>query len=129
MKDFDRSLRIADFIRDELAEIIRSDMRDPRVGIIGVNDVTVSKDLAYADIHISCLHANTKEDKLTVVGVLNKASGFFRSQLSKRHSMRTTPKLRFYYDDILEKGPELESLIESAVQADEARRVHIGDLE
>ena len=51
--------------------------------------------------------------------MLNKAAGYFHSELAKRHSMRTTPKPRFHYDEVIERGPALESLIEKAVRADE----------
>ncbi len=50
--------------------------------------------------------------------MLNKAAGFFRSELAKRHSMRTTPKPRFHYDDLVERGPALEALIDFAVSSD-----------
>tara|TARA_A100001037_G_scaffold305412_1_gene345522 strand:- start:834 stop:1223 length:390 start_codon:yes stop_codon:yes gene_type:complete len=122
MKDFDRGLRVADFIRDELSQIIMSDMRDPRVGIIGVNEVTVSKDLSFADIYVSCLNVSTDQEKLTLVEILNNASGFLRSELSNRHKMRTTPKLRFFYDDMLEKSSALEELIDTAIESDAERR-------
>ena len=58
--------------------------------------------------------------------MLNKAAGFFRSELAKRHSMRTTPKPRFHYDELVEKGPALEALIESAISEDASRRVEAG---
>lgn len=118
MKDYGRDLRVADFIRDELAEIIRRDMRDPRIGMVSVNEVTVSKDLSYADVYVSSWQTREAEEREVFISVLNKAAGFFRSGLARRHSMRTTPKLRFHYDEVVEKGPELEALIDSAMQAD-----------
>jgi ribosome-binding factor A len=121
MKDYGRDLRIADFIRDELAEIIRRDMRDPRIGMVSVNEVTVSKDLSYADVYVSSWQTPDPAQRDEFISVLTKAAGFFRSELARRHRMRTTPKLRFHYDEIIERGPELEALIESAVQADAAQ--------
>ena len=56
--------------------------------------------------------------------VLNKAAGYFRSELAKRHKMRTTPKPRFHYDELMERGPRLESLIEKAVREDAAHAAH-----
>ena len=118
-----RDLKVADFIRDELARIIQLEMRDPRVGaFVSVNDVRVSKDLSYADVYVSSLEASSDEAKAELVSVLNKASGFFRSTLAKRHKMRTTPKPRFHYDELVESGPRLEKLIDAAVAADEAVR-------
>jgi ribosome-binding factor A len=114
-----RDLKVGDFVRDELAQIIQQEMRDPRVGsVVSVNDVRVSKDLSYADVYVSSLQAEDEEDRDTLVAVLNKASGFFRSTLAKRHKMRTTPKLRFHYDLLVQEGPRLEKLIGELVQHD-----------
>ncbi len=116
--DSGRDLRVADFIRDELAAIIQREMRDPRVGMVNVNEVKVSRDLSYADVYVSSIEASTPEARAELVRVLNGAAGFFRSELAKRHRMRTTPKLRIHYDELMEEGPRLEALIERAVEAD-----------
>ena len=103
MSAVSRDLKVADFIRDELAQIIQHEMRDPRVGsFVSVNDVRVSKDLSYADIYVSSLQADGEEQKTELVDVLNGAAGYFRSTLAKRHKMRTTPKPRFHYDELIE---------------------------
>ncbi|MAT84362.1 MAG: ribosome-binding factor A [Gammaproteobacteria bacterium] len=122
MADSGRDLRVADFIRDELASIISREMRDPRVGLVNVNEVKVSRDLSYADVYVSSLDADTAESRQTLIEVLNGAAGFFRSELAKRHRMRTTPRLRIHYDELMEEGPRLEALIEKAVASD--RRQH-----
>jgi ribosome-binding factor A len=117
-----RDLRVADFVRDEVARILQRDMRDPRVGsFVSVNDVKVSKDLSYAEIYVSSLQAETEEDKSELITVLNKAAGFFRSELAKRHTMRTTPRTRFHDDELVERGPRIEKLIGKAVSQDESR--------
>ena len=112
-----RDLKVADFVRDEVARIVQFEMRDPRVGsFVSVNGVKVSKDLSYADIYVSSLQADDHEAKQELVAVLNGAAGFFRSTLAKRHNMRTTPKPRFHYDALVESGPRLEKLIDTAMQ-------------
>ena len=117
-----RDLRVADFVRDEVSRILQREMRDPRVGsFVSVNDVKVSKDLSYAEIYVSSLQANDAKAQGELVGVLNRAAGFFRTELSKRHTMRTTPKPRFHYDDLVERGPRLEQLIGKAVTQDRQR--------
>jgi ribosome-binding factor A len=121
MRDSGRDLRVADFIRDEIASIIQREMRDPRIGMVNVNEVRVSRDLSYADVYVSSLDAETAATRDALIDVLNKASGYFRSELAKRHKMRTTPKPRFHYDELMESGPRLDSLIEKAVRADAAR--------
>ena len=122
MREFGRDLRVADFVRDELASIIHFGMRDPRVGMVSVNEVTVSKDLSYADIYVSSIDTDSQDKRDDLIRVLNKAAGFLRSELAKRHSMRTTPQPRFHYDEIVESGPRLEKLIEAAVREDENRK-------
>lgn len=118
MREFGRGLRVADFVRDELAAIIQREMRDPRVGMVSVNEAKVSKDLSWADVYVSSFETTTELEQAELVEVLNKAAGYFRSELAKRHSMRTTPKPRFHYDVVIERGPRMEALIDSAVQAD-----------
>lgn len=122
-----RELRVADFVRDEIARIMQTQMRDPRVGeFVSVSDVRVSKDLSYAEIYVSSLDADTPEKRTELIEVLNSAAGFFRSELAKRHKMRTTPRPRFHYDELLESGPRLEKLIANAVADDTVRREQDG---
>ena len=112
-----RDLKIADFVRDEVARILQLEMRDPRVGsFVSVNDVKVSKDLSYADIYVSSLQAGDAQARRELIDVLNGASGYFRSTLAKRHKMRTTPKPRFHYDKLVEEGPRIEKLISQALE-------------
>ncbi len=127
MRQTGRDLRIADFVRDELAAIIQRGMRDPRVGMVSVNEVSVSKDLSWADVYVSSIETESTEERDELIVVLNKAAGYFRSELAKRHSMRTTPKPRFHYDEIVERGPRLEALIESAVKSDVERAAQLSD--
>jgi ribosome-binding factor A len=114
-----RDLKVGDFLRDELARILQMELRDPWVGkFVTVNDVRVSKDLAVADVYVSSLEANSPEEREALITVLNQAAGYFRSTLAKRHTMRTTPKPRFHYDELVEEGPRLERLIGKALQQD-----------
>jgi ribosome-binding factor A len=124
MRESGRDLRVADFIRDEIASIIQREMRDPRVGLVSVNEVRVSRDLSYADVYVSSLQADTEAAREALIEVLNRASGYFRSELAKRHTMRTTPKPRFHYDEVMERGTRLEALIEKAVREDAEHAAH-----
>lgn len=124
MRASSRVARVADFVRDELANIIRTEVRDPRVTLVSVNDVKVSKDLSYADVYVSAYGKDSEEDQAELLSVLNGAAGFMRTLLAKRHSMRTTPKPRFHYDALVVEGPKLDSLIEKALASD---RAHVGD--
>ena len=121
MRESGRDLRVADFIRDELASIIQREMRDPRVGMVSVNEVRVSRDLGYAEVYVSSLNAESEAARQELIAVLNHAAGYFRSELAKRHKMRTTPKPRFHYDELIESGPRLDALIQHAVRSDTER--------
>lgn len=127
MKEQGRGLRVADHLRERLAEIIRSQVRDPRVGMVSVNEVRVSRDFAYADVFVSSLDANDAATRKELITVLGHAAGFLRSTIAKENTMRTTPKLRFHYDEVAVNGARMESLIKSAVAADEDLQRRRGD--
>jgi len=118
MAERGRDLRIADFVRDEIAQILQREMRDPRIGMVMVNEVTVSRDLSWADVYVTSMDTTTEAERREMIEILNGASGYFRTELSQRHKMRTTPKPRFHYDESVERGPRLEALIDSALASD-----------
>ena len=88
-RDYGRELRVADFIREELANIIRTQMRDPRVSLVSITDAKVSRDLSYADVYVSSLDADDDAGKKQLIKVLKGAAGFLRSAVAQRHTMRT----------------------------------------
>lgn len=131
-----RMQRVADQIQRELASLIQMEVSDPRVGMVSVTAVSVSRDLAHAKVYVTVLNSLTDDpelnsstlsepgelDKLEVqenIDALNKAAGYLRSLLAKRLSTRSVPKLRFYYDGSIERGQQLSSLIDSALAADQ----------
>ena len=127
MKEHGRALRIADHLREQLADIIRSEMRDPRVGMVSVNDVRVSRDLAYADVFVSALGVDDPQSQSEFIAVLEHAAGFLRSSVARDNTLRTTPKLRFHYDELIVEGARIETLIRRAVAADEDSQRRRGD--
>jgi ribosome-binding factor A len=127
MRPFERTLRIADHLRERLAELIRSEMRDPRVGMVSINDVKVSRDLATADIYVSALDAESPEDQRALADVLNHAAGFLRTLIARENTMRTTPKLRFHFDEVWARGAKLDALIDRAMAADRAHHAEKGE--
>lgn len=118
VRDSERDLRLGDFIRDELSRILVSEMRDPRIGMTSVTEVRVNRDMSCADVYVSSLSAGTQAERAELVAGLEHAAGFLRSKIARRHNLRTTPRLRFYYDDLIESGPRLEALIDHAVARD-----------
>jgi len=107
-----RPQKVADLIQRELSELIRLEVRDPRVGMLTITSVDVSPDLSHAKVFITLLQKEKVED--TLLG-LQRAAGFLRSQLAHRMKMYTTPELRFVYDESVERGDHLSRLIDSVI--------------
>ena len=116
--------KVADLLKKEVALLIQSEVRDPRVGMASVTGVKVSKDLAHASVYVTLLGKSNAEEAQEGIEALNKASGFLRSMLAKEVSMRITPKLKFIYDDTLAKGQHMTSLIDEALARDERDNQH-----
>ena len=107
-----RPQRLGDLIQREVSELIRLELRDPRVGRITVTSVDVSPDMSHAKVFFTMLEKDRLED--TLHG-LKRSAGFLRSQLARRIEMYTTPELRFEYDESVERGDRLSRLIDAAL--------------
>ena len=115
-KDFPRARRVADQIQRELPELIRQEVKDPRVGMLTITEVELNRDMEFAKVFFTSFGGQAeREDCLQG---LQRASGFLRSQLSSRMQLRVVPKLSFVYDHSVERGMQLTQLIESAVAED-----------
>ena len=109
-KEFSRTQRVGDFLKQELASLIQREVRDPRVGMVTITSVDVSPDFSHAKVLVTCLDpAHVKE----VLKGLQRAAGFLRSQLARRMKLYATPELRFEYDESIERGDRLHRLIDS----------------
>lgn len=114
-KDYPRSHRIGDFIQRELAGLIRTEVKDPRLSpLLTVAEVRVNADLSHAKVYITAMD----ERGPASVEILNNLSGFLRSHLLRRMRTRVIPHLQFVYDTTAEKGAQLSALIEAAVRED-----------
>lgn len=121
-REFSRTDRISDQIQKDLSTLIRTEMKDPRVGMVTVNSVDVARDLGIANVYITLLtleenDANSESVKETLK-VLNSAAGFLRSQLGKMIKLRTIPQLRFHFDSSVGRGRKLDALITQARKKD-----------
>jgi ribosome-binding factor A len=118
-KEFSRSKRVADQIQRDLAMLIQQEIKDPRVGLVTINAVQVSRDLNYADIYFTCMALDDNADsQKESEKVLNGAAGFLRTELSHGLRLRTTPELRFHYDSLLGEGQRMTRLISEARKTD-----------
>jgi ribosome-binding factor A len=115
-KHSQRAQRVGDEIQKELADLLRNEVKDPRVGPVTVTSVDVSPDLSHAKV--SFTHLAGREHGDEAVKALSRTAGFLRSQLSHRLSLYSVPELHFAYDDSIEQGMKLSQLIDDAVAAD-----------
>lgn len=121
-REFTRSDRVSDAIQRILGQVIAQEVRDPRIGLVNINAVTVTRDMAYAKVFVTFVGADEAES-LVAASVLNKASGFLRGFIAKELIMRSVPKLQFVYDKTAIRGQEISHLIDRAMKED-SQHVH-----
>ena len=117
-REFGRAQRVGDFLKRELADLIQHKLRDPRVGLVSVNEVKVSRDIGFADVYVTFMDKPTEAEAVESVKVLNNAAGFLRTQIAKDIQMRSTPRIRFKYDESVNRGRHLSDLIDRAISSD-----------
>lgn len=115
-KEYSRSLRVADQIQRELADLLQNEIKDPRVKLITITAVEVTRDYSHAKIFYTTL-GNPVENDLVEKG-LEHAKGFLRTNLSHRMKLRIIPQLHFVYDESVERGIRLSKLIDEAIAQD-----------
>lgn len=111
-----RASRLAEQIQRDLAEIVRLELKDKRVGMITLTGVELSPDQSHAKVYYTSL-VDEGARKHTQVA-LDHAAGFLRSQLAHALKTRTVPQLHFEYDESVERGSRLSRLIDEAVASD-----------
>lgn len=116
-KNTSRPRRVAEQIQRELSEIIRDELKDPRVRMITLTDVTVSPDFSHCNVYFTLL-GSSEETAETTEGLAH-AAGFLRSQLAHRLHSRTVPELHFIHDISVERGVRLSRLIDEAMHREE----------
>jgi ribosome-binding factor A len=105
--------RVNTLIRREISELIQHQLRDPRLDeFVAVTEVDTSSDLKYAKVFVSSIGGQQQEQK--ILGVLNAAAGFLRSELAKKVTLRRTPELSFHWDNSIEHGDRILRLIDEA---------------
>jgi ribosome-binding factor A len=109
-REFSRSQRVAAQMQRELALIIQSEIRDPRLGLITINEVELSRDLAVAKVYFTVL-GKARDQIKKDHDILNRSIPFIRRELGKRMRIRLLPELRFIYDESLDKGMRIDRLI------------------
>ena len=113
-KDSNRLNRIDEEMKKEISHIITYDLKDPYItGLISVTKVKVSGDLKYAKVYVSMLNA---KDNKQVLAALKKSAGFVRTEVAKRINLRTTPEIIFIFDDSIEYGARIDTILKNVIK-------------
>jgi ribosome-binding factor A len=119
-KDSNRPRRVAELIKRELAVLIPRELDDPHAHEVTLTYAEVARDLSSAKIYFTLLGgAPTARE---AAAALNHAAGFLRRLLHERVVLRSIPQLRFYYDESVERGARLTSLIDRALAEDRSKK-------
>lgn len=122
-REFKRSDRVADAILRSVSDVMRQDIRDPRIGMVNINEVQVTRDLSLARIYVSFIGVDSDEEIQIATKVLNDAAGYIRSHVAKDlKTMRSLPKLQFIFDQVSRTGDKLSRLIDQAVDSDRKKQ-------
>jgi len=118
-REFPRARRVEEQLKRLLAELIRREVKDPRVGLITITSAEVSRDLTHAKIYFTPFAG--VGDPVAALEALRHASGFLRHQVRNLMRLRVAPELDFQVDDSVERAARLTTLIHDAVESDRLR--------
>lgn len=118
-----RNSRLSGEVRKAISEIIRTDVKDPRISeLMSVTDVHVTEDLKFAKVYVS----DYNDVDQTLIA-LESAKGFIRKEIGKKVKMRIIPELIFIKDDSIERGLYMQSLIDKVIEEENTRKVEKED--
>ena len=120
VKDYSRTQRVGDHLQQEVARLVQLELRDPRLKLVSITGVDVSRDLAHAKVFFTQLGVDDKAEGAKSAEILNRAAGFIRSEIARGSTMRTVPKLHFRFDESVGRGRDMEALLKSVKSADES---------
>lgn len=109
-----RTQKVSDVIQRELARVLQREFKDPRISLVTITEVVTARDLSSCKVFVTLM---SEENLVEQIAILNKAQGFFRSQLAKRLTLRLAPRLKFIHDDSISRGLRMDALIDKALQS------------
>lgn len=116
-REFSRSKRLGSEVLRTLNELVRFETKDPRLKMVSLSSLDLSRDLSVARVYFSMLDPNA--DPAPVQEGLERASGFLRSRLGREIKIRHVPELRFAHDDSAAEAQRMSSLIDKALDSDQ----------
>ncbi len=120
-REFSRTERLGSQLQRELAMLVRDHMKDPRLGMVTIQEVRVVRDLSHAKVFFTVLGGEA--DAETARKILKEAAPFMRHELGRKLKIRTVPELHFVHDESIARGAHLSQLIEEAVRSDENKHL------
>jgi ribosome-binding factor A len=120
-REYPRARRIEEQLKRLLSDLVRREVKDPRIGLITITSAEVSKDLSHANVYFTPF-AGTG-DAAAALEALQHAAGYLRHQVRNQMRLRVAPELVFRIDDSVERGARLSALIHDAVESDRRRHV------
>jgi len=115
-----RPNRLAETLKEEISQLIRVELKDPRIGFVTLTSVDVADDLSHAKVYVSVL--GTEEEGNASLDALNRAAGFVRSEIGKRVRLRHVPSIVFKYDPSIQHGAHIAKLLKDVGVSDETGR-------
>lgn len=119
-KEYSRTSRVSQQIQKELARILQQEVKDPRIGMVTISGVDITRDLAYAKVFVTFLTIGDQTNEESLEG-LNAASGYIRKLLGKAMRLRIVPEVRFTFDETLTEGLRISELVSGAVKTDKTK--------
>jgi ribosome-binding factor A len=120
-REYPRARRIEEQLKRLLSDLVRREVKDPRVGLVTITSVEVSKDLSHANVYFTPFAGSG--DAAAALEALQHAAGYLRHQVRNQMRLRVAPELLFHIDDSVERGARLSALIHDAVESDRRRHV------
>ena len=114
-REFKRSERVAQLVRRGMAELLASEMNDPRVRMVTITEVEVSVDMRHANVFVTSVETGSEVQKEAMMSALGGAAGYLRHRLAEYLDMRRCPEIHFEYDESVQRGSDLVALIDSVV--------------
>ncbi|AGH81759.1 ribosome-binding factor A [Psychromonas sp. CNPT3] len=124
-KEYSRTSRVSQQVQKELARILQQEVKDPRIGMVTVSGVDITRDLAYAKVFVTFLTIGDQTNDESLEG-LNSAAGYIRRLLGKAMRLRIVPEVRFCFDETLTEGLRLSELVSGAVKKDKEKFLAAG---
>ncbi|KPU83686.1 ribosome-binding factor A [Psychromonas sp. PRT-SC03] len=124
-KEYSRISRVSQQVQKELARILQQEVKDPRIGMVTISGVDITRDLAYAKVFVTFLTIGDQTNEESLEG-LNSAAGYVRRLLGKAMRLRIVPEVRFCFDETLTEGLRLSELVSGAVKIDKEKLLAAG---